>query len=578
MLFLIFQGAKAQYSVLGIHEDTLNYNYRTLTNRLDSIPFLQSGYTTLQPGGSSIAPSGALQSNNKNFYQLFQNHAPLFSSLKNTYSGIPHLGFYYSFGSRGLQNVHVDYQQTLAKKFNINLNYTGNHLNKEAGFLRHSGYTNNVVQLLMNYKNKSYQGLYYFDYYFGQRRSNGGVIDPSQLNQLALPLIPVRNETSLSKLNNFQVGTQHLFFVTKDSVVKQGFVYQNKMTISSRKYTESGATLSNYAMINKDSSGTYDYAQTSTLLNEFGYFIKSPHFSVDAMGFHRFWLYKNYGSKTELNEIGVSGNVQLNWQKIEFNSHLEFAFVGLPGEMTSNSSLKWNIIKDLQLLAYLNVHNYYPSMFMTKYLGNSILWDNTNNSRLQQTITAGGEIFLSKKFPIKVGVNFNNLSNNYWLIDGHLRNDTLKNATNVSTYVKSDLKAGSFHFDPYLGINVNSKEFNYVPLLDARLSLYWNKKLFSTKKFDFILGVSAYYRSKYDLIGYNNLVDLYEIRPQNAGMSYSPIIRLDIFTGFQIDNFRFFVRYENLDSFWNGGYNFDYLDYPISRGVIHIGLTWDFFN
>jgi hypothetical protein len=147
---------------------------------------------------------------------------------------------------------------------------------------------------------------------------------------------------------------------------------------------------------------------------------------------------------------------------------------------------------------------------------------------------------------------------------------------NVNTSARFKVK--TFHFDPYLAFNLTSKNIHFVPMLDARLNLYWNKKLFKTKKFDFILGATVRYQTKYNLVAYNNLVDLYQFSSTASMFTFNPIVRLDIFTGFQIDNFRFFARYENIDSFWNKRQNFTTYKYPISQGVIHIGLTWDFFN
>jgi hypothetical protein len=62
------------------------------------------------------------------------------------------------------------------------------------------------------------------------------------------------------------------------------------------------------------------------------------------------------------------------------------------------------------------------------------------------------------------------------------------------------------------------------------------------------------------------------------GISVSSFNNLHVFGGFQIDQFRFFVRFENIGYFWNDN-SIELLDaYPITGGQLRVGLTWDFFN
>lgn len=570
------QAWSQSYQLLFQTHDTTTYQQRILTTRLDSIALLQSGYTTLNPGGNQLYPSGELQSDYLNSYSNFQIASPKWELLENTYSGLPHLGFYYSFGSRGIQNIRVDYQQTFAKKFNVNLRYTGNHLNKDAGFMRNGGYTNNIVQFLSNYHGKHYNGQYYLNYYYGKRRSGVQLMEDSLLLLQPIQLIPVENESAFSKLNFAQAGTQHQFYVTKDSSIRQGIIYQNQLNIHNRKYSESKSTLSNYDFIYLDSTGTYDQYFWGQIRNELGYFIDSKHFSVSARAFHQYWKYDNYTYRQDTSEIGIAAEIKLIWNRISFQSHLDMTFLGAVGAINSQSSMNWKIINDLSFHAFLDFENQYPSVFFRNYQGNSIQWK-TQSVRLQQTLKTGGTLSWNKKIPLKFGAGFIHLSNHYWLIDNQLRNDTLKNITLLNIHLKSEFKVRTFHFDPYLAMNFTSKNARIAPLIDARLNIYWNQKLFSTKKFDFILGITARYTSKVSLVSYNQLVDSYQFT-NTTSSTFQPILRLDVYTGFQIDNFRFFLRYENIDSFWNSKRNYTLLHYPIAPGVIHIGLTWDFFN
>ena len=56
------------------------------------------------------------------------------------------------------------------------------------------------------------------------------------------------------------------------------------------------------------------------------------------------------------------------------------------------------------------------------------------------------------------------------------------------------------------------------------------------------------------------------------------VSNLDAFAAFQIDEFRFYLRFENLGSLWNDLYREDVISYPLVQTRFRIGVSWDFFN
>jgi len=563
-----------QYAILFDNQDTLTYDNRVLANNQDSINILHTGYTFLQPGGNTISLGGILQNDYIDGIYLFQHHERKIGLLPHFYAGLPHLGFFYSFGSHGLQNIHVDFQQSIKKKFDINLHYDGYILGENTAFMRNSGYKNNNIQLLMNYNGNRYKGLYYLNYYFGNRQINQGIQDLNLMESTPLQLLEVNNGTAFSKFGNVEAGTQHLFSLTKDSLVQHGFVYENQLSTDNRKYSEQDIALANYPVTYLDTANTYDSYQYGRIRNAFGYYFQSKRLKIAAKAFHQYWLYKNHSYRSDTSEVGLNADLAFNWAAFSLKSQLDMTFLGAVGEISSFSTLNWSS-KKLDVGAKVDFENKYPPVFLRRYQGNNIKWS-FSNIQLQQSLKVGGYLDWKAKIPFQIHVDWANLSNQYWLINNELRNDTLKNVSLLQLNIKTQFKVKTFHFDPYFGMNLTSKNFQFAPLLDARLSLYWNQKLFSTKKFDFLLGATVRYNSKYQLATYNNLVDLYAFN--DANLFYQPILHLDAFFGFQIDNFRLFFRYENIDAFWNKRTNFTTLYYPIAPGVIHVGITWDFFN
>jgi hypothetical protein len=56
------------------------------------------------------------------------------------------------------------------------------------------------------------------------------------------------------------------------------------------------------------------------------------------------------------------------------------------------------------------------------------------------------------------------------------------------------------------------------------------------------------------------------------------LLNLHAFATFGIEEFRFYVRYENIGYFWSDRRTNEQFGFPISSTRLRVGLTWDFFN
>ena len=88
--------------------------------------------------------------------------------------------------------------------------------------------------------------------------------------------------------------------------------------------------------------------------------------------------------------------------------------------------------------------------------------------------------------------------------------------------------------------------------------------------------MDASYITKFNAIEFNALSGSYEFWNGNA--INNGFANLHFFTGFQIDEFKFYVRYENIGYFWNQHSLPVLSNYPLAGTQFRLGLTWDFFN
>ena len=101
-------------------------------------------------------------------------------------------------------------------------------------------------------------------------------------------------------------------------------------------------------------------------------------------------------------------------------------------------------------------------------------------------------------------------------------------------------------------------------------------RLFKSKRLEVYTGTELLANSTANTLLFIPAIDTYVMN--NSGSLLGGMINAHVFAGLQIDEFRFFVRFENLGTFWNDNGLFAVVGYPIPAGQLRIGLTWDFFN
>lgn len=564
----------AQQNVLFLKTDTLNITDRTGGKTIDSLDWYHAGNFTLNPGGPLNNPFGYSGSNYLNVTSIFQNQLALPKKLKSTFTALPHLGFMYSFGSGSLQYLNAEYQQTFKGNTNLNINYNRNSITSGKGFMRNNSFSNDAFQFLINHQGNRYKNLIYFDFIKAQRALSGGIRTDTLIELYGLDFTPVFKGNATSTARNLQLGSQHLIAINSDSLVQHGFVYKNKWSVQNRVYSEIDTIYGLYNQLNIDSNETRDQFQLARINNAGGYFFKTRKFKVEALIQHGYWRFQNLGVNRDTNEIEFQGNVSFDLGNLHLQNDFSINLVGANGEWSEKAIASFKREKIQQYLSFTTQANL-PSPFVRQYFANNHHWK-------LAPIEAQGKTALDYEvhFPswanTTVGFGFRNLKNNYFYIDSVWRNDTLNSINLFSLNLRSHLKWKVLNWQPQVIFNSSPSNFGFLPQFDLRSKLFFNKRLFKAKKLDFILGVDLRYQANYQMLNYDVTLDLYRLPTQNV--SHEAMFELDFFTGIQIDEFRFYFKFENIDYFWNKQTNLQQIGYPISPNIIRLGFTWDFFN
>ena len=561
--------------------DSLKISHRIGGENIDSISDYNAGIISLNPGGYKNNPFGTFQNNYSNFLNpngVLSNQFR--NSEKNSfkYSSLPHLGFQYSFGSKGIQILRTEYEQFFSKKFGLNILIDRSSLGE---MMRSGTYKNNTFQFSTYYKGNRYKNYTFFEFNNSNVDQNGGLDTASSSVKLfPLEFLAVNKSKANSELKNLKISSQHYFNLLNDSINNLGLVLKNDFKLNNRVYTETDSIHLIYENVFFDSINTRDQFQFAKLNSQAGIYLKNKNIFGEFLISHAYWDFQNLAKHLDTNEIALNFNARISLSKFVFSNKTYVNLIGAKGEMYSKFKVNTSFT-NIKLNGYFDLENKLPSIFQRKYYSNTNQWY-LKDIKTQNSILIGisGEYLFKNKHSIKSSLNFSSLKNNYFFVDSTWRNDTLKKLSILSFDLKADFRIKSLIFQPYIIVNQFSAALNYIPKIDFRTRIGFNKKLFKAQKMDFICAVDFAYQGSRKLMTYASDLDLYILNSTNNSIQFtnSSLYKIDFFTGFQIDQFRFYIKTENLNYIWNKQDSFVFENVPLTPFLIRIGLTWDFFN
>lgn len=571
MCFLcVFGQFQAQVELYTNLADTLKINHR-LGGKLDSIDLAFTKHSATFPGAGRGLIENTLPIDffNQQFGGVqFRNFA---SWQKMTFSSLPHLGFGYVFGSQGTQFVSANYQQAFGAKNLLNINYDAL---KNTGFLRNSVTNQHNVQLQFQHISKVYSMKLKGNYIRKDIGQSGGIVSNSLIDDFGLIYLPVSKPTAQSRYRGARIHLEnYLDLLVKDSTKATGIYLENGLRILNHRYSETEVDLSQiYSLINYDSLNTRDQDQLSELLNGAGIYLKTNKLFFRAGLLSNFWRYTNLGYLKEVTEIGIDGELKLKIKRIELQNHTNFNIAGANQEWFTNSSLRVPLGKFV-VQGRANFSFLLPEQFQRYYYGNHIHDSITDlQKQFRSDIFAKASYAVSYNTHVELNVQSTNLLNNYFFVNDTWRNDTIGNLNyfSVGAKIETGFKILKVSF------RGNYMTGKYVPhyLLQTRIAL--QGRLFRTKKLLAQIGVEGSIHDRYSTLSYLPMLDAMLLNGPNT--TTPQMTNLHVFGGFEIAQFRFFFRVENIGYAWNPSKNQLLVGYPIPAMNIRLGITWDFFN
>lgn len=554
--------------------DTIPYGYRSGGVALDSVDAAVTITPNLRPG------LGFGELFEKNLAESMFNNEGGFSYLRNEiriqpkFSGLPYLGFQYAFGSKLTQDLQVEYQQFYSPNTHLHLRYNRNTSN---GFLRNSGYRNNDLNLRF-YHQKSWFATH-FDGYYGayNLHQNRGIATDTLLQEFAIEFTPVITDEGESKIRKVDLKWDNYFRLAGDSLLGFGLKSKHAFDLTHREFTEFLMDNSIVDTTFIDTNGyTRDQFQTASLINGAGAYFSSSHFKIDATANHRLWRNQNLGTYRDTNEVFLHSNLWVALGKrIDLHNEFYFNLIGATGELKEYARLNFAILDQLSLRAAVNFENLYPTPYQRYHSANYYQWE-IDELKMQQRLQVKGSLRYGKENFVQADVVWTSINNGRYFINGEWRQDTLDFVSVGALQLKGAYRLKKFAFYPSATLRFNSSNFAFQPLFSTMNRITFSTKLFKAQKLGLATGVDIGYDTEYQHLMYNGVLDIYDF----AGSPYktSGLMKLNAFLALSIDEFRFFVKAENLSYFFQDETTRIDPNYPIMPFLIRLGITWDFFN
>ena len=570
VLFLFtFSIVKAQLN--GSLIDTLKSGY-TISQHLDSTDLLLPIQSSTLPGGglntssSIFNPQIIIQSKGG---QRFYAFSPW---KKMRFSALPHLGFSYSFGNKGTQHLLAEYQHALSTKSLLNIDFNRY---SSTGFMRNSEFTHNNLQIQYNIKGKRYQSDLKIGYQNSNVQQSGGITNDTLLQTLDLIYVPVNKTNAITKTQLGRINWNNYLDFNKDSLQSKGIFTQHKLSAKNYSYSETDTLSTIYSLINFDSLQTNDNHQLTQFENGFGVY-SSNSFHELKIGLNtNYWQFKNLTSLIDTLEISTFFNFKRERKTSFINNQFEFNIVGAKNEFHNYfSAIKQ--LNHIQLNSAVSVESKLPAIYQRLAIGNNYTNLNGQYNKQFNFFSDLNASYSTKLLTAKAGHRFSISNNNYFFKETKWEQDTINNFVLQQLYLNLDFKYKFITIQPKYTFSIVDQSTDFIPLHQFQGRIFIKGGIFKAKKLKGYLGADFSYNSSFRQVYFNALTSSFNFTASTLQLQEQ--FNLHAFGGIQIEEFKFFVRVENIGRSWNEISSSPVSAFPIASMQFRVGITWDFFN
>ena len=555
--------------------DTLKSSFSTLGNidtmEMNSI-YLASSFPIKSFSNRFGFPSIDLLDMNSSIYYPLKKERGLI-----TFSALPHVGFSYLFGTQGTQLLGLKYQQAFIKGFLLNAQIG---TDKTDGFFRNTGFSKSSYAFQLARNSKRHSFLLEARSAKELREWNGGVVSDSQALIFSPELLPVNKNDASSLLTNSKVCLTNSFSLFSDSLHVFGLEIKQFYENIKRTYLENYSIVNNYDSIYFDSTQTSDAYTLKTFENQLGIFYKTPSLEFSTHAVIRNWSYANFDIKSDTTEFDINEQFQFKNKFIQLSNSSSLNLYGAKNTFRSFSDVH-SIFSGYKIAVNHTFIRSLPLVFQRYYSSNNVFYK-LENFELQthQKLKFAISKALGKKF-FSFDYSLISFKQNYFFntsISKWQRDLAISSAIIQQAKISSELHFSIFHIYPSYTFTRMDKSINFLPQHTFETRFLIKGGIFKAKKLKGMLGFDFIALSSYKSLMFNPQMGIYDFTVLSQTNMNSGMLNAGVFSGFEVDKFRFFLRWDNLAYLWANRMQTFIIGSPLPSTQIKIGITWDFWN
>jgi len=524
----------------------------------------------ISPNAAILSPFQLYSSNGSSLHALKVTEKPLM------FSALPHLGFSYAFGAQGSQRMKVDFQEAFKHNILLNLNFDKS---KGNGFLRNDDFSFQQFNAHLLRSGEQYSVDFQTGKELVSRSWSNGLISPIPIPDIDLNLQSVQKENAHSDQTLSFVRFQHRFDFDRDSSHGFGLLARHEFYESKRDYQEFDSLTQLYQNVYWNADSTQDRFRERSLSNDVGIFLDRHQLNVQSVLSSRIRNWHDNLLYHDTTEFWWRNDVTYRASKFQLEHHDAINILGAANGFTSFSKL-------LLPFSFLDVHvehklsSTLPELMQRNYLSNNVqyqlnsLENQWNHSVRLSAIKKIGSFQLEAAYQ---ALQFRKV----YVFDqsvGTWRNDQLASEGNgQSVQFSASWSYKGLQIKPeYRWIHF-STGLNFQPQHQSSLHVQWKGGVFKAKKLRMLFATDAQYLSSFQQILFIPQMGVFDLLQSNP-TTMKGYVNLSFTTALEVETFRFFVRVDNIGSFWVPSTTAFISHYAFPSMQIKIGLTWDFWN
>ena len=294
-------------------------------------------------------------------------------------------------------------------------------------------------------------------------------------------------------------------------------------------------------------------------------------------------------------EHNVSIGGQLNKTQgtlLHYNAQLETWVVGEDAgqlKLDGHADLNFKLFGDtVQLAAKGYFYRLNPVFLQRRYHSKNLWWDSDDLSKETRTRIEGAFSYQKTKTKIRVGIeeiqNYTYFGMSYDNTDNVRQGMTAGifqesgNINVLTAQLQQEFRLGPLNLESVVTYqNSSNKEALPLPALNVFANLYLKFMIANVLRVE--LGANATYFTKYYAPDYLPQMAQFAIqRNEDSRTELGNFPFVDVYANLHLKHARFFVQMTNVTSSMGNRQSFLVPHYPQNNSVLHIGVSWNFFN